>query len=190
MSTLIRELKRRLKDLEEKHRTRPLPSIVVEMEFSRKPVTMMYSSKEYKDMVEVFRGASIKGEISGNEYIVYNLPHIVFDSNTFKRIEEVAYGKFNIDKIVDVPPIPHPRYGREAAGGLELLKDGKPVATLFPSRFHININYELAEELAEALLKEVYRFEREPSLFEILIMKIKRFIRRISRGEKREGIEK
>lgn len=184
MAALIRELKRRLKDLEEKHKTRPLPSIVLEMEFARRPATLLYSSRDYKDMTEVFKGSSIKGEISGNEYVIYNLPQITFDSNTFKRIEEVAYGKFNVDGIVDVPPIPHPRYGREVSGGLELLKNGRPIATLFPSRFHINIDYEYAEELAEELLKEVYRFEREPSLLEILIIKIRKFIRKMFRLEK------
>ncbi|MCS7369181.1 MAG: hypothetical protein NDF57_05665 [archaeon GBS-70-058] len=178
MSIIISELKKRLKELEAKHITRPIPSIVIETEFSRKPATIMYTSSEYKDLTEIFKGSSVKGEILGDEYIIYNLPQISFDSKTFKKIEDIAYGKFKVERIVDVPPIPHPRYGRETSAGLELIKDGKPIATIYSTRFHININFEAAEELADELIREVYRFEEKPSLLAILIWKIKKFLKK------------
>ncbi|MCX8168634.1 MAG: hypothetical protein N3E39_00200 [Candidatus Methanomethylicia archaeon] len=184
MSILINELKKKLMELESKHKTKPLPSIVIEMEFSRKPILLKRALEEYKGLEDVFKGFSIKGEISGNEYVIYNLPQVIFDSNTFRKIEEVAYDRFNIDSIVDVPPIPHPRYGRESSGGLELLKDGKPVATLYSTRFHINTNYDQAEKLAEVLLKEVYKYEEKPGLLEILFWKFKKFLKRVFRGKK------
>ncbi|MEM2136934.1 MAG: hypothetical protein QXI93_03140 [Candidatus Methanomethylicia archaeon] len=183
MSTIIRELKKRLMELESKHKTKPLPSIVIETEFGRKPATITYTSQEPKDMVELFKGASIKGEILGNEYVIYNLPQITFDSKTFKKIEEIAYEKFNFDKIMDIPAIPHPRLGRETMGGLELIKNGIPIVTLFSTRFQININYEHAEEIADALIKEVYRFEAKPSLLEIILSKIIEFIKRLMRRQ-------
>ncbi|KPV61578.1 MAG: hypothetical protein AOA65_2395 [Candidatus Bathyarchaeota archaeon BA1] len=180
MAILIQRLKERVKELEGKHRGVPL--VVLETELRRRPITMRLPNAVSKEIDRVFKEPYLRGEIVEDNFAVKNLPRILFDSATFTKIEKVAYDQFAIDEIRDVPRIPY--YTPEHAGirgGLELVRKGVDVATLFESEVYINRDYELAEELADALVKSVYGVEAKPSLLTMLFARVAKVIRKMLR---------
>lgn len=181
MSVLIRELRGRLRELEEKHRSVPLA--VVETELERRPVYLSISSETFQDLPKLFRGAYLRAYVVEDDFVISGLPRIRFDSSTFSRIEEVAYTLFEVDGIRDTPRIPHYKTDSTSSYGLELLKDGRVIATLMDSRFYISRDYERAEDLADALVQRVYRVEEKPSLIAILLSRLIRLLRRRTRGQ-------
>ncbi|MEM2126644.1 MAG: hypothetical protein QXH67_00275 [Candidatus Bathyarchaeia archaeon] len=180
MSILIRELKGRLRELEERHRS--LPLAVIETELERRPVYLSISGEGYQDLPRLFRGTYLRAYVVEDEFVISGLPRIRFDSSTFSKIEEVAYTLIGVDGIRDTPRIPHYKPDSPSSYGLELVKDGRVIATLLDSKFYISRDYEGAEELADALVQRVYRVEERPSLIAILIS---RLIRLLRRGQKR-----
>lgn len=178
MAIIIRELKDRLKQLESKHRM--LPSVVLETELRRRPVSLSFSRLGYEEIARIFKGSFLKGEIVEDDFVIMNLPDIPFDSSTLSKVERVAYERFSIDEIRDAPRIPHYKPGQTGATiGLELIKKDMVVASLFESRVYINRYYEQAEELADALIKEVYKFEAKPSLLAIIFARLIKAIRKM-----------
>jgi len=178
LSTLIRELKGRLRELEERHKSVPLA--VIESELERRPVYRSISERfyEFQEVPRIFRGAYLKAYVVEDDFVISGLPRIRFDSSTFSRIEEVAYGLFGVDGIRDTPRIPHYKPDSAASYGLELIKGGRVIATLMDSKFYINRGYERAEELADALVQRVYRVEARPGLLAILLSRLIRLFRR------------
>ncbi|MBS7619871.1 hypothetical protein KEJ21_04400 [Candidatus Bathyarchaeota archaeon] len=175
LASLIREMKRRISELEKRHRS--IPFTVLETEFRRRPITLSLSEKS-DELPKLFRGSFLHASVSEEDFIISNLPRIRFDSETFKKIEDVAYRMFDIEEVRDAPRIPHYKPDMFVEAGLEFVKHGRTVATLTPSKLYIDKEYDKAEDLAEALIKHVYSVEIKPSLLSKLIALIFRKFRK------------
>lgn len=181
MSAIIRELKRRIKELENRHRS--LPYSVIETELKKRPISKTSTAHNPYDYVGIVRGSFIKGEVMEDDFVLSNLPRISFDSSTFLKIEEIAYDRLDIEEIRDAPRIP--QYDRKSSNeGLELLRGGDVVASLYESMFYVTRDYEHAETLADALINEIYKLDSKPGYLRILLvrlaMALKKFFKKLS----------
>lgn len=182
MATVIRELKRRLEELERRHQS--LPMIVLETELKRKPVYVSYSCQSDQEFSYIFRGGPfLRGDILDEDFVIENLPSISFDSSTLSRIEQTVCGRFRIDEIRDAPRVPYYRAGRTLKlNGIELIKNNHAVSTLFENIVFIDRDCAFAEELADVLVKEIYRVESKPGFLALLLSRLIRFLRSIIGG--------
>jgi len=181
LAAVIRELKRRLKELEHRHRS--LPMIVLETELKKKPVYASYNCQTEQELTHVFRGGPfLKGDIMDEDFVIENLPSISFDSPTLSRIEQAICRRFGIDEICDVPRVPYYKSGRTLRlSGIDLIKNNRVVSTLFENMIFIDRHYESGEELADALVGEIYKAKSRPSFLTLLITRLTRFIKSMAK---------
>jgi len=181
LAAVIRELKRRLEELEHRHQI--LPTIVLETELKKKPVYASYNRQTEQELTHIFRGGPfLKGDVVDEDFVIENLPSISFDSPTLSRIEQAICRRFGIDKICDVPRVPYYKGGRTLRlNGIELIKNNRVVSTLLENMIFIDRHYESGEELADALVEEIYKAESRPSFLTLLITRLIRFVKSIVR---------
>jgi len=179
LAAVIRELKRRLEELENRHQS--LPTIVLETELKKKPVYVSYNLQTEQELTHVFRGGPfLRGDVVDEDFVIENLPSISFDSPTLSRIEQAVCRRFGIEEIRDVPRIPYYKSGRTLRlSGIELIKNNRVVSTLLENMIFIDRHYESAEELADALVEEIYKAESRPGFLTLLITRLIRFVKSI-----------
>jgi len=177
LAAVIRELKRRLEELENRHQS--LPTIVLETELKKKPVYVSYNRQTEQELTHVFRGGPfLRGDVVDEDFVIENLPSISFDSPTLSRIEQAVCRRFGIDEIRDVPRIPYYKNGRTIRlSGIELIKNNRVVSTLLENMIFIDRHYESGEELADALVEEIYKAESRPGFLTLLITRLIRFVK-------------